>query len=170
MKIYTSCFRHFEDLKENDIAIATTAGGWPWWMYKYYNEPKGNFIMNKNGSILGIWEEKFSFKEVFDTLTEQCQKNCPYKNKVPHCEFMDTYYNYLSSIPIEYFLNEFKRIETEVKKIHNYDKETNIVLMVFEAENCPCAERPVIQKYFKDNNIEISEREFSEDKDDDIIF
>lgn len=168
MKFYTSCFKHFDDLEENDIAIATTYGGWPWWIFKYYKVPKGSFVLNKNNSVLGIWESKFSCLESFNKLSEKCEKNCPYKNKVPHCQFMDMYYDYLSSININDFLDEFKRIELEVKKIHNYNKETNIVLMVFESPDCPCAERPIIQKYFKDNGIEITEKTFNAENE--LIF
>lgn len=158
MKIYTSYFGQLRNFKnKNIIPISTTAGGWPWWLYKSYNKKQGSCFLNENNIMLGIWEDKFSCGNLFDKLDEKCSKNCLYKDKVPHCQFMDTYLNYLRTIDVNYFLNEFKRVSEEVRKVTKFEDEAIILLMVYEGKDCSCAERPCIQQYFKENNIEVKE-------------
>lgn len=135
------------------IPIATSID-WPYWLTK--NKPK--LYLNENNVIIGIKEEKFSnFMPLFNSLEEKCQKNCPYRNKVPNCEFMIRYYEYLKTIDFNALLIEFERIIKETKKINNFEGEPIIVLMVFESEKCNCAERPCIQHWFQDNGYELRE-------------
>lgn len=135
------------------IPIATSID-WPYWLRK--NKPK--LYLNENNVIIGIKEETFSnFMPLFNSLEEKCQKDCPYKDKVPNCEFMINYYKYLKKIDFNALLIEFKRIIKEVKKINNFEGEPIIVLMVFESEKCNCAERPCIQRWFKDNDYKLEE-------------
>ena len=107
---------------------------------------------------MGIQEESLVFpREQFEQLDEPCQKDCPYKNKAPHCQFMEAYYNYLSTLDFNKLIGEFKRIAEDVKKINNYEGEPMIVLMVYEASTNICGERPCLQRWFKDNGYELKE-------------
>lgn len=135
------------------IPIATS-GSWPYWLRK--NKPK--LYLDEHNVIIGIKEELFSnFGDRFESLDEKCEKNCPYKDKVPNCQFMTEYYKYLKTQDFNYLMGEFERVAKEVKKINNYTGEPIIVLMVYEGVQCNCAERPCIQRWFKDNGYELKE-------------
>lgn len=135
------------------IPIATSID-WPYWLRK--NKPK--LYLDENNVIIGIKEEKFSnFIDIFKSLNQKCEKDCPYKKLVPNCEFMIRYYEHLKTIDFNALLIEFERVIKEVKKINNFEGEPIIVLMVFESEKCNCAERPCIQKWFKDNGYNLPE-------------
>jgi len=109
--------------------------------------------------MLGIKEESLIFNpEVFESMDEQCQKDCPYRNKIPNCDFMIKYTEQLRKVDFKnYLLPELARVAEDVRKITHYEGEPIIVLMVHEAPTVPCSERPVLQKVFKENGIELKE-------------
>ena len=160
MQIYITDYYHIRLFKPNMIPISTT-GEWPYWIFSYNKVKKGEYFLDKNNVINGIREEIFSynFKNYFDNMTEKCgeAKPCPYLDKVPHCQFMDMYYNYLKEQDFNYLLNEFERVSKEVKLINNYEGEPIIVLIVYESSKCKCAERPCIINWFKDNGYDLKE-------------
>ena len=159
MKIYISFFGTIRYFTPNMIPVSTAGGcGWPWWLLKADKHKEGDFYLNKNDIMIGIQEESLSFpREQFEQLDEPCQKDCPYKNKAPNCQFMTAYYNYLKTLDFNKIIEEFDRISKDVQKINHYTEEPMIVLMVYEAASCPCAERPVLQRWFKDNGYELKE-------------
>lgn len=159
MQIYISFFGTIRYFTPNMIPVSTAGGcGWPWWLLKADKHKEGEFYLNKNNIMIGIQEESLSFpREQFEQLTEPCQKDCPYKDKVPNCQFMTAYYNYLKTLDFKHIISEFERIAEDVQKINNYIGESIIVLMVYEGTECNCAERPVLQKWFKDNGYELKE-------------
>ena len=163
MRIFITDFYHIRFFKPNMIPVAAT-GGWPYWIFKYNKVKKGDLFLDSNNVINGIREETFScFNEVFESLTEKCgeAKPCPYLDKVPHCQFMDKYYEYLCKQDFNKLMVEFERVANEVKKINNYEGEPIICLIVYESSKCKCAERPCIIKWFKDNGYDL--KEWSED-------
>lgn len=163
MKIYITDFYHIRFFTSNMIPVATT-GGWPYWIYEYNHQPRDSFFLDKNNVMNGIREEMFScFSEVFDNLSEKCgeAKPCPYLSKVPHCQFMNNYYEYLKKQDFNKLLSELNRISEDVRKINNFEGEPIIVLIVYESSKCTCAERPCIIRWFKDNGYDL--QEWSED-------
>jgi len=171
MRIFITNFYHIRFFKPNMIPVATT-GSWPYWIYQYNNKKKDTYFLDNNNVMIGIKEELFhpdTLDSKFEALEEKCgeSKPCPYLDKVPHCQFMDMYYNYLKEQDFNYLLNEFERVAKEVKLINNYEGEPIIVLIVYESNKCKCAERPCIIKWFKDNGydlIEWSEELFKEER------
>lgn len=156
MNIYITCFSNIRYFTKDIIPIST-AVGWPWWLYKADKEPSGTLYLNKNSVMIGISEEQFSCKDVYESLEEKCQKNCPYKDKVPDCQFMKAYYNHLSTLNFNEIIDDWKRVAEEVRKINHFQGEPTIVLLVYEAASCTCAERPCLQKWFKENGYELKE-------------
>lgn len=153
MQIVISSYYNIRFFSPNMIPIATS-GDWPYWLRK--NKPK--LYLDEHNVIIGIKEELFSnFGERFEQLEEKCQKDCPYKDKVPNCQFMITYYKYLCEQDFNSLLKEFERVAQETKKINHYEGEPIIVLMVFESEKCNCAERPCIKHWFKDHGYDLKE-------------
>ena len=108
--------------------------------------------------MIGIQEEHLAFpRESFEQLTEPCQKDCPYKNKAPHCQFMTEYYKYLCTLDFNKMIKEFERIAEDVRKANHFIGDPIIVLLVYEASTNPCGERPCLQQWFKDNGYELKE-------------
>lgn len=159
MKICISSFGNIRHFTPNMIPISTAGGcGWPWWLLKADHQKEGDFYLNKNNIMIGIQEESLVFpREQFEQLDEPCQKDCPYKNKAPNCQFMETYYKYLKTLDFEKMIKEFDRISKDVQKINHYTEEPEIVLMVYEAPSNPCGERPCLQRWFKDNGYDLKE-------------
>ena len=94
---------------------------------------------------------------MFDVMTEPCQKNCPYKSKVPNCEFMIKYRKYLDTVDFDYIMSEFNRVAEVVNKIKPLNHEPEIVLIVYESASCNCAERPCLVDWFKSHGVEVKE-------------
>ena len=163
MQIKITSFNNVRYFTENIIPISTAASvGWPWWLYKSDNQKLGDYYVNQNNVMIGIKEDAFSAGDFYDKLTEQCQKNCPYRIKAPHCQFMEAYYEHLNTFDFSKLLNEFNRIAEDVRKITQFKGEPIIVLLVYEAASCICAERPVLQRWFKDNGYELNEWELTD--------
>ena len=156
MEIYITSFNNIRYFTPNMIPIST-AQGWPYWLYKSAGHKIGEYYLDKNNIMIGISEESFSCKDDFERMTEQCQKNCPYKSKVPNCEFMIKYYEHLKRLDFNNIIKGFEKAAEDVRKINNFEGEPIIVLLVYEAATCDCAERPCLQHWFKDNGYELKE-------------
>ena len=157
MKFYISYFYNIRFFPSNYIVISTAM-----WDPKWISEKSGNgkyYFLNENNVVLGIKEESLIFNEkLFENIEEKCQKDCPYKNKVPNCDFMINYEKQLRQIDFKnYLLPEFERIADEVRKITHYKGDPLICLMVHEKPDVECSERPILKKVFKDNGIELKE-------------
>lgn len=117
-----------------------------------------DLYLNSNNVLIGIKEELLACpSSIFDKLSEQCEKDCPYKSKVPHCQFMNAYYEHLKTLDFSSLVLDFERVANDVRKINEFDGEPIIVLMVYEAATNPCGERPCLQKWFADNGYELTE-------------
>lgn len=141
------------------IPVSTAAGhGWPWWLYKADNKPLNCVYRNNNNVLIGMVDKELVFPEdCFNTLDEQCQKECPYKDKVPNCQFMLKYSEYLNSLDFNQVLHNLNDIAEYAKNTLKFTKEPIIVLMVYEAPSRKCSERPCLQQFFSNNGIELKE-------------
>ena len=104
---------------------------------------------------MGICEPLLSPAKLSEEVI--CQRDCQYKNEAPKCPFLISYREYLETIDFEKLIAEFERIANEVKKINNYQQESEIILLVYEAVNNPCSERFGLIKLFADHGIELKE-------------
>ena len=158
MKIYISSFYNVRFFTSNMIPVGT-AGNWPFWIYQHYNKPKGSIFFNENNVLLGMKDQIFADSHtLIKDLTEMCgEKPCPYLAKVPHCQFMDKYYNYLCNQDFNALINRLNETAEYIRSINHYEGDAVIVLLVYESEKCTCAERPCIQKWFADNGYELVE-------------
>ena len=65
---------------------------------------------------------------------------------------------YLNTIDFNnYLLPEFERIAEDVRKINNFEGESEIILLVYETPDNPCSERGSLMEYFKAHGIIIEE-------------
>ena len=102
-------------------------------------------------------EELVVGEEVVDALEiagKMCTKDCRFKDNLP-CAFMQKYKEWLDKNVN--FDELVKKMETAASRANMTDDETVIVLMVHEPASCKCAERPVLQQYFREHGIELPE-------------
>ena len=70
---------------------------------------------------------------------------------------MTEYLNHLRSLDFSKIIEDLKITGEEVRKVTKYKGEPVIVLMVYEAASCPCAERPILRKWFEENGYKLPE-------------
>ena len=84
------------------------------------------------------------FEGLIET-NEMCRKNCPLATP---CKFMKRYREYLDTIDFDKLLVKLELL--------TLDKPVDtIVLMVYEKDDVPCAERPVLQDWFAAHGVEL---------------
>lgn len=146
MKIYISYFYQIRFFSPNMIPISTAM-----WDPKWYsnNAP----YVDKNGVINGYRAPILNFpNDEWEKLQQQgaeCRKNCPFS---PPCLFMTKYKEYLDTLNFEQFMNDLKIFGEQLGIL-----DPIFVLIVHEKPSCVCAERPVLQQWFKEHGIELKE-------------
>lgn len=133
MKIYISSFYNVRFFTSNMIPIGT-AGNCPFWIYQHYKKPKEAIFFNENNVLLGMMDQIFANSQhMIQDLTEMCgEKPCPYLAKVPHCQFMDRYYNYLCEHNFSDFITRLNETAEYIQSISKYEGEPIIVLLVYD--------------------------------------
>ena len=164
MEFYITYFYNLRFLPENAICISTAMWD-PSWITTKTKNGKYYYVDDRN-LLIGIKEDSLIFNQNnFEKLDEQCQKNYPYIDKVPHCKFMDLYRKQLEQIDFDnYLIPEFTRIAEDVRKITHYKGEPIITLLVHEKPEVKCSERPILKEVFKKHGIELKEWQKEEQK------
>lgn len=156
MRIFVSYFYNIRFFPKNVIPVSSCLGD-PQYFHGFTHDKNYCFV-DKRGIMNGIREESLVFDaKAYDGLSEQCQKHCPYKSKVPHCEFMDRYLDQLRKLDYDKLLKEFRRTAEEVRKVTHFEGEPDIAIMVHEPPYCDCAERPCVKQAFKEHRIVVEE-------------
>lgn len=147
LQMYTSYFYQIRNFDKNMIPFSTAAWDPKWYHADSYDKIR-KFI-DKRGVINGVRAEqlvpKFPGAEVM-CKNQQCAKTHDWM-----CDFQWGYWEMLNRLDC---VEELKRLEFDAMTLANrfkFEKEPIIMLMVHEGPSRPCAERPVLQKYF---NIE----------------
>lgn len=158
MKFYITYFYNIRFLKPNQIPMSTAM--WePRWFHK---GPIKEFI-DARGVYCGLRAQPFLLtKEALEeskSYHEMCRKNCPHLSKAPNCGFMKAYRHQLWTLNKTKVLNYFNDVAEMVQDTNHFEGEPEIVLLVYEKPETPCAERPVIVEWFRNNNIDIKEYE-----------
>lgn len=152
MNFYITTFFNVRYLKANFIPVSTCLSD-PAWFHD--NKGKNYFFVDKNNVFNGIREPLLSPASL--KLTETCQKDCPWHDKLPDCQFLTEYKKYLKTLNFDSILETFKKAADDVRKITKYKDEPNIVLLVYEAEHNPCSERAGLIELFSYHGIELKE-------------
>lgn len=152
MKIYTSYFYQIRFFKPHMIPVSTAKWNPKWFGYNSY--------FDKNGVIIGLRDESFILPDNYwNKLVEQNKECYPKCEKPLPCEFMNLYYEYLNSLDFDKIYQGLNNLANKIKDHLNFEEEPEIILIVHESKDCKCAERPIIQKWFHDNGIEVKEWE-----------
>ena len=70
---------------------------------------------------------------------------------------MKAYRKSIDKFDFDVIINDFITISNKLKGELKFEGDPIIILLVYEHPSCPCAERPVIQQYFKDHGYDVKE-------------
>jgi len=134
MKYYISYFGRLKDFTSNMLPVSTVVYEQSWFRGKV--EHISELVPPTRIAV------------ELEAKGEMCQKNCPFHAP---CAFMGRYKEYLDSL-------DFDKIITKLELLTlKYPTVDTIVLMVYEKYDVTCAERPVLQAWFKEHGIELKE-------------
>ena len=145
MKFYTSYFSQIRHFKPYQLAFSTAI-----WNPAFFR----NEHIDSQGRLIGLRANPFIPGPI-------CKNDCrgPEKCLVTpnECLFLKHYYMQLSRLNFNEIVAKFEEIARKVQQDLGFKEEPEIVLIVYEAPDNPCSERVVIQKWFKENGINIQE-------------
>ena len=148
----TSYFYQIRNMKPNYIPLSTAV-----WDPKWFHQNKGQDYQwkDKNGVWNGLRAEPFAPGPLCEGL---CNGPETCKTKDSHsCEFLQMYYVQLRKLDISNILMRMSILAKQVKEAEGFTEEPIIVLIFHETPTNPCSERWMVQKWFKENGIEIEE-------------
>ncbi len=153
MKIFTSYFYQLRFFKPYMIPLSTAVGD-PFW---YHKNTKNNDVvfLDKNHVVNGL---RILPLVPDSTCSNLCKgrDNCAGADPSV-CSFLSSYYKQLKDIDYRDFM---RNLDSHVSTVCNklkIDVEPFAVIMVHEAVTNPCSERVIIQRWFADNGLAVSE-------------
>lgn len=150
-KIYTASFYQVRNLEPNMIPLSTALGEPAW----FHDSKDRNYtFIDKRGIINGLVAEPFQF----DTSLLKdvpCKRDCDIDIDI--CPFMKAYRESIEKHSFDYIMNYLSDMIDKVREVSDFKGDPIIILLVYERPDIRCAERPVIQQYFKDHGIEVNE-------------
>lgn len=153
MKIFTSYFYQVRFFKYYMIPLSTALGD-PLWYHNSSND--NNVVFYDNNSVVnGLRLLPLVPNKTCSNLCRGME-NCSTGNP-DECAFLKNYYEQLKNINFQEFM---KNLESHINKVCDMcyiNREPIVVILVHEAATNPCSERVVIQRWFKDNGLPITE-------------
>lgn len=171
MKIYISYFYKVRFMNKNLLPVSTAKWDPDW----FHNNPKNTVklhiknygqYLDKNSVFNGLRCESLVFPEhLWESLLHvyaECNSDCKLKdvmNEDLWCPFMKCYERYLIGLNFISIIEYLEELANEYKHVYGIKNNVDVVLLVHEPSSCKCAERPVIQKWFKQHGIILEEWE-----------
>ena len=156
LKIYTASFYQVRNLEPNMIPMSTAVGE-PAWFHDFKDNK--HIFIDKRGVINGLIAKPFILdKAEGDKLFEEgqgCSKNCRFQP--PDCPFMQLYRKNIEKTSFDDIITYLSNEAEKVRETLNFQGKPIIILLVYEHPSVQCAERVVIQNYFKDHGYEVKE-------------
>ena len=173
MKIWISYFYQVRNFESHLIPFSTAKYD-PKWFHHFEDQSK--IFIDNNGVVNGLRLPELVFpKDAYNYLIEkgsdcaQCVKQRAVENQLFlneskndwqnfGCDFMNIYFKYLwNEVNFDKLIEKFKKIIDNYKKTYNTPEEPEIVLLVHEAPSNPCAERPVLKRWFAEYGYNLEE-------------
>ena len=153
MKIYTSYFYQIRFFKPNMIPISTAVSDPVW--YHGGTRNNGMVFLDKNNVINGL---RIAPLAPGKTCSNLCRGRdaCSVKNP-DECNFLSEYYKQLSKIDFNTFMQDLNFHVNTVCKLFDIKDEPIAAFIVHEALDNPCSERVIIQRWFNDNGLSVTE-------------
>jgi len=155
MKVYISYFYQVRNFTKYQVPVSTALSDPAW--YHNHKDRNTKFI-NSNGVIVGLRMTELHMPEwLYRSISEKSHgcEECP--RNLSSCSFMNEYKIYLKTLDFKFIYSQLEDVAATVKATMKLDMTPDVVLLVHEAPNCTCAERPVLKQWFKDNGFELTE-------------
>lgn len=151
LKIYISYFYQVRFFTPEMVPFSTAKWDPKW----FHNGGSVNYIFkDMRGVINGLRIEDLimpdSYVQLLTQKDQMCHKGC---SKQLPCMFMQLYKQYLDTLDFDYIMSS---LLTSAHAARN-GLPFQIVLLVHEAANCLCAERPVLMQWLREHDIEVEE-------------
>lgn len=151
MKIYISYFYQIRFFKPNMIPFSTAISDPKW----YHGEDTDvGVLIDRRGVMNGL-----HIPDLVPKMKEEgsCagRKNC--SDNPVNCNFLKNYEEQLNSLDFGSILEKLNAIANRASRFLALNEEPIVVLIVYETPDNPCSERTVLQKWFKNNGIELNE-------------
>lgn len=153
MKIFTSYFYQVRFFKPNMIPLSTAVWD-PAWYHNGFKDNSSIFI-DKNNVINGLRVLPLVPDETCSNLCHG-RENCKDSDPIT-CSFLDAYHKQLQKINYYEFLGKLESHVSYLCNRFNISGEPFAVIMFHEALTNPCSERIVVQKWFAENGLEVTE-------------
>lgn len=152
MKIYTSYFYQVRFFQKNMIPLSTAV-----WDPAWFHDNKGQryIFKDKRGIYNGLRAEPFVPGECCDNLCRGPERCLILDSN--SCEFLKKYREQLDSYNFKEILERFNRLSNKIAQRDNLKTDIIFALIFHEAPSNSCSERWVVQEWFKDNGMEITE-------------
>lgn len=133
----------------------STALGDPVWYHKG-SKDKGVVFVDNHNVINGL---RINPIVPGSSCSNLCRgrDNCEAGGNPDTCAFLAKYYEQLKSINYEDFIKNLESHILMVCKKYKINEEPFAVFMVHEAFTNPCSERVIIQRWFEDNGLRVTE-------------
>lgn len=174
MKIWISYFYQVRNFTPNLIPFSTAQFD-PKWFHKF--EGTSKVFVDNNGVINGLRLPELCLpRTAYEHLIEkgsECSKDCGMQSAVEFklkqntlrnnwqdfgCPFMNTYFNYLwNEVDFDKLMEKLEKFCNNFKKTYPDLDDPEIVLLVHEPPSTPCAERPVLVRYFAEFGVTVKE-------------
>lgn len=174
IKIWISYFYQVRKFTPNLIPFSTAQFD-PKWYHKF--EDNNKVFIDNNGVVNGLRLPQLVFpRDAYNYLLEKgsaCVKDCPLQRGVElqlkqnnlknewktfGCKFMDTYFKYLwDNVNFDNLIDYLEQVKDKYEQLNKTDEEIEFVLLVHEAPSTPCAERPVLKRWFEEFGYDLEE-------------
>ena len=151
MKFYTSYFYMIRFFKPNQIPVSTAVSPPKWYTIN------GNQYYDKRRVLNGLTAKPFVPDERCRDLCRGAE-NCSTKDP-NSCQFLQKYYEQLCELDFNSIMQRFKNLANAYEERNFLEEEIEFVLIFHETPKNPCSERWMVQKWFKENGIDIKEFE-----------
>ena len=154
MKIYTSYFYMVRFFTPNMLPISTAKWD-PKWFHNFQGQ-KHCFI-DRRGVLNGVRADAMAPDASCDKLCRG-PETCNYINP-KQCDFLRMYRKQLDKIDFEKFIKNMAYLRANFTKLGRFKNAGEFipVFLVHEAPTNPCSERVVIQQWFSDNGVKVTE-------------
>lgn len=141
MKLYTSYFYQIRNFPHNLIPLSTVV--WP---------PKYPLKDSTGAPPLIIDCPPLKPGQQCEGL---CDGSCSPKHP-QNCKFLQFYKRQLEAIDFQKFLHKLEHLKQIIEEQENI-LDVEFAFIVFESPKNMCSERTIIQQWFKENNMEVTE-------------
>ncbi len=150
-KFYTSYFYQVRFMKPYQLPCSIAVWD-PKWFHNF--EGSDSTFFDKNGVLNGVKAEMFV---PGSWCCDLCRgpETC---HQIPEsCEFLTVYRQQLDGLDADEVFHIFDVLSEKMMQVLHVNQPVEFILLFHETPDNPCSERRVVQEWFREHGVEISE-------------